>query len=378
MKTKNLAALAALATLLGVAGASAAPFLSGSTGAYGPINITSNTVLAMPADGVFHCTTINVGNGFTLRFTMNPLNTPVYLLASGAVTITGTIELSGSINVGGAPGVGGPGGFDGGYGGFGVAANTTGGDGQGPGGGRNISQWWGAAHVSASFFNTNKYGNALCSPLIGGSGGGGGSGNPGNGGGGGGGAILIAANTSITVNGTIRANGGTGQGGGSAGAIRLVSPLVNGSGNLTVNGGGAYTGYGGSDGRIRVDCEDRYAFRSLIMNGTATRGAQMFVFPPAPIARLDIIEAAGTAIPEGTGNIVQVDLPAGSTINRTVRVQGRNFTGIVPITVIVIPENRPATRYNAQIDMGGGNPSEVTVNVIVPDGTISRIQTWTR
>lgn len=378
MKMTNLAALAALATLFGLADASAAPFDSGSTGAYGPINITSNTVLAMPADGVFHCTTINVGSGFTLRFTKNPLNTPVYLLATGAVTITGTIDLNGSANAGGAPGSGGPGGFDGGYGGFGIAANTTGGDGQGPGGGRNVSQWWGAAYIATAGLNTNKYGNALCSPLIGGSGGGGGSGNPGNGGGGGGGAILIAANTSITVSGTIRANGGTGQGGGSAGTIRLVSPLVNGGGNLTVTGGQGYTGYDGSGGRIRIDCEDRYAFRALIMTGTATRGAQMFVFPPAPVVRLDIIEAAGTAIPEGTGNSVQVDLPAGSTTNRTVRVQARNFTGIVPITVIVIPENRPATRYNSQIDMSGGNPSVVTVNVGVPDGTISRIQTWTR
>lgn len=378
MKTNTLAALAALATLLGVAGASAAPFNSGSTGAYGAINITANTTLPMPADGVFHCTTINVGSGFTLTFTKNPLNTPVYLLATGAVTISGTINVSGSGNTGGAPGSGGPGGFDGGFGGFGVGANTTGGDGQGPGGGRNLSQWWGAAHLLASSLNTNKYGNALISPLIGGSGGAGASGNPGSGGGGGGGAILIAANTSITINGSVNASGGVGYGGGSGGAVRLVSPLVNGTGNLTVNGGGASSGYSGSGGRIRVDCEDRYAFRSLIMNGVATRGAQMFVFPTAPIARLDIIEAAGTAIPEGTGSIVQVDLPAGSSTSRTVRVQGRNFTGIIPITVIVIPENRASTRYDAQIDMSGGNPSTVTVNVVIPDGTVSRIQTWTR
>ena len=378
MKISNRMALAAIAILLGVASASAATFNSGSTGAYGPINITSNTTLAMPADGVFHCTTINVGSGFTLRFARNPLNTPVYLLATGAVTIAGTIDLSGSGSSGGAPGIGGPGGFDGGYGGFGVGANTTGGDGQGPGGGRNISQWWGAAHVGASFFNTNKYGNALISPLIGGSGGAGVNGNPGRGGGGGGGAILIAANTSITINGSVAANGGTGYGGGSGGAVRLVSPLVNGNGNLTVTGGGAFSGYAGSGGRIRVDCEDRYAFRSLIMNGVATRGAQMFVFPPAPIARLDIIEAAGNAISEGTGNLVQVDLPANSTTNRTVRVQGRNFTGVVPITVAVIPENRPSTRYDAEIDMNIGNPAAVTLNVVIPDGTISRIQTWTR
>jgi len=378
MKTKSLMALAAIITLLSASSASAAAFNSGSTGAYGPLNITSNTMLAMPADGVYHCTTINIGSGFTLRFVKNPLNTPVFLLATGTVTIAGTIDVSGLASSGGAPGLGGPGGFDGGFGGFGVGANITGGDGQGPGGGRNINQWPGAAHVVATALNTNKYGNALCNPLIGGSGGAGSDGNPGSGGGGGGGAILIAANASITLNGNILANGGNGYGGGSAGAVRLVAPLVNGTGSAQASAGGGYSGYSGSVGRIRVDCEDRYAFRSLNFQGVATRGAQMFVFPSAPIARLDIIEAAGNAIPEGTGNLVQVDLPPGSATNRTVRVQGRDFTGIVPISVAVISENRPSTRYNSQIDMGTGNPAEVTVNVVIPDGTISRIQAWTR
>jgi hypothetical protein len=158
----------------------------------------------------------------------------------------------------------------------------------------------------------------------------------------------------------------------------LVAPLVNGSGSVQANGGGGFSGYNGSVGRIRIDCEDRYAFRSLNLQGIATRGAQMFVFPPAPIARLDIIEAAGNPVPEGTGNLVQVDLPAGSTTNRTVRVQGRNFTGVVPITVAVISENRPSTRHDTEIDMNTGNPAATTVNVVIPDGTISRIQTWTR
>src|SRR5687767_12509190 len=52
-------------------------FTSGSDGSYGPMNITSNTVLQLPPDGIFRCTTINVGAGFTLRFLRNPLNTPV-------------------------------------------------------------------------------------------------------------------------------------------------------------------------------------------------------------------------------------------------------------------------------------------------------------
>lgn len=57
------------------------PFTSGSTGAYGEMNITANTTLALPPDGIFHCTTINVASGATLRFNRNALNTPVYLLA---------------------------------------------------------------------------------------------------------------------------------------------------------------------------------------------------------------------------------------------------------------------------------------------------------
>src|SRR5258706_7032184 len=71
-------------------------FDSGSTGEYGPMNITSNTTLDLPVDGKFHCTTINVATNATLRFNRNPLNTPVYLLATSNVTINGTIDVSGS------------------------------------------------------------------------------------------------------------------------------------------------------------------------------------------------------------------------------------------------------------------------------------------
>src|ERR1041385_564027 len=70
--------LTAILVLLSVVNVLAAPFNSGSTGAYGPMNITSNTTLAMPADGIFHCTTIDITNGATLLFTKNALNTPVY------------------------------------------------------------------------------------------------------------------------------------------------------------------------------------------------------------------------------------------------------------------------------------------------------------
>ncbi len=369
MKTKSLAA--ALLAMMVVATAHSQPFNSGSTGSYGPMLIGSNTTLNVPADGIFNCTTIVVSNGATLTFNRNALNTPVYLLATNDVTITGAINVSGSSPSGGSPGLGGPGGFDGGYGGFGVGPNTKGGDGQGPGGGRNTNPNWTAVHTSSVQANTNVYGNALLSPLIGGSGGAGFDGNPGTGGGGGGGAILIASNTKITVNGSVSANGANS---GSGGAIRLVSPLVNGTGSLNTTAGGI--GYGGSQGRIRVDCQDRYAFRSLTMNGLATRGAQMFVFP-SPIPRLDIVQAAGTNIVEGFAGPVLVDLPAGSSTNRTVTIQARDFTNSVPVRIVVIPENRASLTYDVTITMTN-NPAQLVVPVIIPDGTVSRINAWNR
>src|SRR5262249_13891913 len=115
----------------------AQPFNSGSTGAYGALNVTSNLTLDLPADGIFNCTTITINGGATLRFNGNPLTPPVYLLATGDVKITGAIDVSGTAATDHNPGAGGPGGFDGGYGGFGLGATSHGGDGQGPGAGKN-------------------------------------------------------------------------------------------------------------------------------------------------------------------------------------------------------------------------------------------------
>jgi hypothetical protein len=257
--TRNIACLAALA-LVAVDARAQSTFNSGSNGSYGVMAITQNTTLDLPPDGVFHCTTISVASGATLRFRKNALNTPVYLLATGDVLISGIIDVSGVNNSGAVPGEGGPGGFDGGYGGFGPSAPANrGGDGNGPGRGVNVNQRYDAVYGATYQQNTNVYGNVLILPMVGGSGGSGGNGNPGNGGGGGGGAILIASNTRITVNGGVRAMGGSGSpGSGSGGAIRLVAPTGGGSGYLWTQPQG-----GGSVGRVRIDTEDFNAFRNL-------------------------------------------------------------------------------------------------------------------
>lgn len=358
-----------------------APFSAGSDGSLGAVTITSNTVIDLPPDGRLKFASLTVNSGRTLSFRKNALNTPVRILSQGEILINGTINVDGSGADSGAPGRGGPAGFDGGFGGYGNnGANTVGGDGTGPGRGRNVTALaypyaFSAAHSDSAGLNTNTYGNALNTPLVGGSGGGGTDGNPGRGGGGGGGAILIASDIKITLNGTVTADGGPGAGGGSGGSIRLVSPVITGTGTFTVNGGSG-NWIPGSQGRVRIDCEDRYAFRGLRFQGRVSQGAQMFVDPPTTPA-LNIIEAAGQVIPAPATAGVQVNLPAGASANRQVKVAATGFTTTVPIVVVVTPETGHSTTYNADIPIAGGT-GQTTVDVVIPAGGVTQIHAWTR
>jgi len=287
-----------------IAGALASPyafaFNSGSTGADGALAITVGTLeVQVPDSGVLNYTSINVAAGTTLKFRKNRLNTPVYILVSGNVTIAGTIDLrgedgkhSGTYADGnqaddGIPGVGAAGGFDGGRGGRDDLSLRPeiirGGSGLGPGGGKGgiegangscITRYYpyqglGASHATQGSDGQYRvscnqavaigpdaarpYGSALLQPLIGGSGGGGGRGGAnyaGTGGGGGGGAMLIAASGTISIpstgvidatggdaGGTAGTNAGYNGGGGSGGAIRLMATTITGNGNLYANGG---------------------------------------------------------------------------------------------------------------------------------------------
>lgn len=269
---------------------------SGSTGADGAFSPTVNTEVQLPESGILNYTTVNIPAGVTVTFKKNTANTPVYILASGNVTIAGMIDIrgqdakhvgtsgDGSLGDDGIPGEGGPGGYGGGRGGREDASTPQraaiirGGAGLGPGGGgggldgadgctatryyQRIATagayakdmyapflFWqcGAPRTPSAF----AYGSTLLQPLVGGSGGGGGAGGtfyPGSGGGGGGGAILIASSGVLTLTGTIDATGGDGGGidgtgigsrglGGSGGAIRLMATKVSGSGALIAAGG---------------------------------------------------------------------------------------------------------------------------------------------
>lgn len=368
-----------------------ATFNSGSNGSYGPMNIVANTTLDLPPDGIFHCTTITVAQGATLTFRKNALNTPVYLLATGNVSIAGTIDVSGGAGAQGLAGEGGPGGFDGGA--PAMNAESLPGDGFGPGAGRSglhdtgdPSKTAGGGAYSTkspevgSRNSGERYGNAILIPLIGGSGGGGTSGNPGYGGGGGGGALLIASTSQIQITGFILAIGGgtpnygwgTGVGGGSGGAIRLVAKSIFGSGTVS-----AYPVYPSAAGygRIRVDCLTRKDW-NFKFSGTLTYGKRMQVFPDV-IPRLDILEAAGQSIPERANSGVSIQLASGASANQTVRIQARDFINAVPIRVMVTPENGPSAAFDTNIVMTT-NPASVVVPVVIPPGGISRIHVWSR
>jgi hypothetical protein len=186
---------------------------------------------------------------------------------------------------------------------------------------------------------------------------------------------LIGSNTRIDIlsPGTIRAVGGAcaSVNDGSGGGIRLVAPLITGNGSLVATA----PCYGGA-GRIRVDTTNRRAM-TLSSTPAASIGANMAVFPN-PLPRLDVIDAAGTAIPEGTGAPVMVQLPYGSTSNRTVTVQARNFNAMVPINVVLTPDSGNRMIYPATIDNQASNPGQTTINVTIPVNVLVNINAWTR
>ncbi|MHB8173178.1 MAG: hypothetical protein ACYDFU_01805, partial [Nitrospirota bacterium] len=125
-------AFAFLLTALSASPAFAATFNSGSTGALGNVVISANTQIPLPANGMLNYSSLTINSGATLTFTNNSNNTPVYILATGDVTINGTINVSGgnaSSVPGGTPG---PGGWAGGNG---AQMGKWGEPGRGPGGG---------------------------------------------------------------------------------------------------------------------------------------------------------------------------------------------------------------------------------------------------
>jgi hypothetical protein len=351
----------------------------GSDGSLGDVVISETTTIDLPADGKLHYKSLTVNAGTEMRFNRNVRNTPVFILSQGDVVMNGVIRVNGAFGSGNDGGAPGPGGFGGGKPGFGT---TSPGFGYGPGGGTFgnnsfcacASDASGGAFGVAGHRNGKTYGNTFLIPLIGGSGGGGTFGSPGSGGGGGGGAIQIASNTRISVAGTIDATGGDNRGssvnGGSGGAIRLVALKVEGGGHLNATGGN-----GGGAGRLRVDTLDRTGIR-FTFSGNSSVGGNLFSLPTV-LPRLETIEVAGNVVPEG-GVPQTFLLPFGSTPERTVKIQARDFGKVVPIRITLTPDTGSPVIVDAEVDNSVNNPATVEVPVTFPVNSKVTVHCWTR
>ena len=282
-------------------------FSSGSTGADGALDLTSgDRVVPLPPSGIFNYTTVNIPAGRTLTFGMNLRNTPVIMLAQGAVLISGTINVSGSNNR--TPG---PGGF---YGG------APGQDGFGPGAG-----------LASGQYNGSWIGPLSLVPIIGGSGGAG-AGPYISTSGGGGGAIVIASSLSVTmaVGSSILASGGCGGGcnggGGSlggAGAIRLVSNsiIVSGGFNAAI---------------VRLEAP----LNAVIMNSQGGTPPVISTINPAIVPLnppvLNIISIGGYPVPSYSGSsfsTIDVMLPTQLQDPIPVVVQATNVPVGSPVSI---------------------------------------------
>jgi len=397
-------------------------FDSGSTGADGPLNPTVDTVIALPDDGVFNYTSINIPAGVTVRFERNTTNTPVRLLVADDAQIDGIIDISGQDSPAtgpagdgvpaddGLPGIGGPGGFNGGRGGEPGESEFEGAQGLGPGGGfpsltqanNNSEGCLGggggfglsgrdarSSFSSLPCFDTvsggEVYGNDRLLPLVGGSGGGGGSGGvtfAGSGGGGGGGALLIAVSGTLTVNGEIRANGGDsgdfdgggrggGGGGGAGGGIRMVATTIAGDGPIEARGGRGWSsnsngasGWGGA-GRIRLEAEN--------INRVAATNPPFTFDEPGPIflsgmPSLSIIRVAGIdAPPAPTGN-ADIVLPVDEPNPVEVVVAGSNVPLGNTVTVTMTPVRGNAVSALTDALDGTLESSTASTSVDIPEG----------
>jgi hypothetical protein len=376
-----------------------AAFSSGSTGADGALNPSTNTTLQVPPSGVFNFTTINIPSGVTVTFTPNASNSPVTILTTGDVSISGIIDVKGKAGVignsGGLGGAGGAGGFRGGSGSN--QSGVNGGGGFGPGGGGGGTGISTAATVAGggSFGTaggTNSgptYGTTVLLPEVGGSGGGGGASGgsgTGGGGGGGGGAILLASsgNITFTTGSQITAdggaggaavnvlNGGGGGGGGSGGAIRLIANTISGFSSVLARGGSgsfgavSMTAASGGKGRIRIE-----AF-TMSLSGTidppASSGLPTVVALTNP-PTLQITSVAGQsapATPTGGSGGVDITLPT-QTGPVDIQVAGHQVPTGTTVTVTVLPETGAPVTATGTLS-GTLDSSTTSVSLTLPSG----------
>jgi hypothetical protein len=72
-------------------------------------------------------------------------------------------------------------------------------------------------------------------------------------------------------------------------------------------------------------------------------------------------------------------LPIGTSPNQTVTIRAKDFGKVVPIRVVLTPDNGSSVSYDAEIDNTAINPATVTVPVVVPGvNVLVHVEAWTR
>jgi hypothetical protein len=361
----------------------------GSDGAYNPLsNETIDLSLAATGDWadpgtgdgvydadewavVFKFSSVEIPAGVEVTFINHQSGAPVVWLVDGSVTIEGSVVLDGENGTSTAytPSEGGPGGFKGGraY----ASANSPGGAGLGPGGGSYPDGAGSYATAGGGGVPAGPtYGNAGILPLIGGSGGSATTNAVGYGGGAGGGAILIAANDTIRVTGTISAQGGIGNtyimtdaGCGSGGGIRLISDVVISTGTIRAAGGNGDR-FGGA-GRIRVEAN------TITVNPTNPNFTAL-----TPLGVDDPVLWAPTDAPTLVVTTINGEpVPADPTGEFTTPPGDVNLAATGPVEVVVNAANVPITSsVLVRLIPKSGEDLNVTALFTSGDETAS---TWT-
>jgi hypothetical protein len=109
-----------------------------------------------------------------------------------------------------------------------------------------------------------------------------------------------------------------------------------------------------------------------------TSVGSLLLVSPTPLPRLDIIEAAGTPIAEGSGPVT-LQLPFGSSPNRTIKVQARDFNASVPITLVLTPDHGTPLTYTTTINnTAANNPTSVNVDVVLPVNEQTTINVYSK
>jgi len=346
---------------------------------------------------VFKYTNVTVPAGKTVRFANHPTRAPVVWLSQGDVVVDGEVDLDGASghDWDEIPGwtEPGPGGFRGGRG-WSKQSAIKGSAGFGPGGGPVAGKPGSPAGYAIDGWTPipgfpvgKSYGNEQLTQLLGGSGGGTGegdeSGRPGCGAGGG--AILIAADTTVRVSGSVHADGGTrgavvhhaeNGGPGSGGAVRLVadevelvdSALVRCLGKST--DGLAFA----SHGRIRIEA-NVHVF-GVLTDPVPSVGLPAPVFSPTKgtvrIASVDGVPAPADPESNFIGFFADVTITDPGT--KSVTILGEGIPDQTPVELRVTDTLGDVTVYPATL-AATGQPGETsaTIQAVFP-ATVTVLQ----